>query len=45
MLDQALVHLNHGSFGAVPVAAVREQDRLRAQMEAAQVRWFTTLGP
>ncbi|WP_328754294.1 aminotransferase class V-fold PLP-dependent enzyme [Streptomyces sp. NBC_00117] len=39
-LDPELLHLNHGSFGAVPVAAQREQDRLRERAERAPVVWF-----
>ncbi|MBO1329778.1 aminotransferase class V-fold PLP-dependent enzyme [Streptomyces sp. VRA16 Mangrove soil] len=35
-----LLHLNHGSFGAVPLAAQREQDRLRERAERAPVVWF-----
>ncbi|MHA6523647.1 aminotransferase class V-fold PLP-dependent enzyme [Tessaracoccus sp. G1721] len=42
-LDPAMRHLNHGSFGAVPVDVVAEQDRLRAVVEANPVRWFSTL--
>ncbi|HEY0636819.1 MAG TPA: aminotransferase class V-fold PLP-dependent enzyme [Pseudonocardiaceae bacterium] len=38
-----VVHLNHGSFGAVPVAARAEQGRLREQMERAPDRWFRGL--
>ena len=36
-------HLNHGSFGAVPVVAQREQQRLRAEMDRSPVLWFATL--
>ncbi|MGO4419762.1 aminotransferase class V-fold PLP-dependent enzyme, partial [Streptomyces sp. MCAF7] len=36
-------HLNHGSFGAVPVVAQREQQRLREEMERSPVLWFATL--
>lgn len=36
-------HLNHGSFGAVPVAAQREQQRLREEMDRSPVVWFATL--
>ncbi|MEV4556822.1 aminotransferase class V-fold PLP-dependent enzyme [Kitasatospora sp. NPDC049285] len=42
-LDPAVRHLNHGSFGAVPVAAQREQARWRESMEAAPVLWFPAL--
>lgn len=43
-LDPAVRHLNHGSFGAVPVAVQERQHRLRAEMEANPVRWFAAIG-
>ncbi|ROV67407.1 MULTISPECIES: aminotransferase class V-fold PLP-dependent enzyme [Streptomyces] len=42
-LDPAVKHLNHGSFGAVPLVAQREQDRQRRLMEASPVQWFPAL--
>ncbi|WP_052390297.1 aminotransferase class V-fold PLP-dependent enzyme [Streptomyces sp. NRRL B-24484] len=42
-LDPAMRHLNHGSFGAVPLAAQREQQRLREEMDRAPVVWFPAL--
>lgn len=42
-LDPSVTHLNHGSFGAVPVAVQQEQARLRQLMEANPVRWFASL--
>ncbi|MEU6218898.1 aminotransferase class V-fold PLP-dependent enzyme [Streptomyces sp. NPDC047022] len=42
-LDPALKHLNHGSFGAVPVVAQERQSALRAEMERAPVVWFPAL--
>ncbi|MEU2421966.1 aminotransferase class V-fold PLP-dependent enzyme [Streptomyces sp. NPDC007851] len=42
-LDPALLHLNHGSFGAVPLVAQERQARLRAEMERAPVVWFPKL--
>jgi isopenicillin-N epimerase len=39
-LDPAVSHLNHGSFGAVPQAVQRAQQRLRDEMEANPVRFF-----
>ncbi|MEU7471383.1 aminotransferase class V-fold PLP-dependent enzyme [Streptomyces sp. NPDC044984] len=42
-LDPALRHLNHGSFGAVPLAAQERQRELRARMESAPVVWFSGL--
>ncbi len=44
-LDPSLIHLNHGSFGATPVEGLRRQAALRDEMNAAPVRWFTTLPP
>ncbi|MGK5519765.1 aminotransferase class V-fold PLP-dependent enzyme [Micromonospora sp. URMC 107] len=40
-LDPAVSHLNHGSFGAVPIAVQRSQQRLRDEMEANPLRFFT----
>jgi isopenicillin-N epimerase len=42
-LDPSLRHLNHGSFGAVLRATQQIQDALRADMEAAALRWFVRL--
>lgn len=42
-LDPALRHLNHGSFGAVPLAAQERQNALREEMERAPVVWFPEL--
>lgn len=39
-LDPAIVHLNHGSFGAVPSAVVAHQDALRRQADLSPVEWF-----
>ncbi|GIJ30353.1 aminotransferase class V [Micromonospora qiuiae] len=40
-LDPAVSHLNHGSFGAVPIVVQRAQQRLRDEMEADPLRFFT----
>ncbi|MGW7515017.1 aminotransferase class V-fold PLP-dependent enzyme [Streptomyces sp. NPDC054796] len=42
-LDPAVRHLNHGSFGAVPRAALAEQRALAEEMEADPCRWFRGL--
>jgi isopenicillin-N epimerase len=40
-LDPAVAHLNHGSFGAVPIGVQRAQQRLRDEAEANPMRYFT----
>ncbi|MET9730484.1 aminotransferase class V-fold PLP-dependent enzyme [Streptomyces sp. NPDC006458] len=42
-LDPGVRHLNHGSFGAVPVAAQTAQEELRREMERNPVVWFPEL--
>jgi isopenicillin-N epimerase len=39
-LDPSVVHLNHGSFGAVPVPVQRAQQRLRDEMDANPMAFF-----
>jgi isopenicillin-N epimerase len=39
-LDPAVVHLNHGSFGAVPRPVAEAQRRLRDRAEANPMRFF-----
>jgi len=39
-LDPEVIHLNHGSFGAVPKAVVARQDELRRQADLSPVGWF-----
>jgi isopenicillin-N epimerase len=39
-LDPGVAHLNHGSFGAVPIAVQRAQQRLRDEMETNPVRFY-----
>ena len=39
-LDPDVTHLNHGSFGAVPVEILDLQSELRAQMESNPVRFM-----
>jgi isopenicillin-N epimerase len=40
-LDPAIAHLNHGSFGAVPIPVQQAQQHLRDEMEANPHRFFT----
>ncbi len=42
-LDPALRHLNHGSFGAVPLVAQTRQNQLREEMDRSPVVWFPAL--
>ncbi|OUC99107.1 aminotransferase [Streptosporangium minutum] len=42
-LDPAVRHLNHGSFGAVPLAAQRAQREYQTIMDANPCAWFTDL--
>jgi isopenicillin-N epimerase len=39
-IDPAVSFLNHGSFGAVPVAVQRAQQRLRDEIESNPVRFY-----
>ncbi|VXB59451.1 Isopenicillin-N epimerase [Microbacterium sp. 8M] len=39
-LDPAIVHLNHGSFGAVPREVVALQDELRREADLSPIGWF-----
>lgn len=39
-LEPGASHLNHGSFGGVPVRVLDEQANLRQRMESNPVRWF-----
>ena len=40
-LDPAVAHLNHGSFGAVPIPVQRAQQRLRDEMDANPMAFFS----
>jgi isopenicillin-N epimerase len=42
-LDDAIVHLNHGSFGAAPAMVLAEQDRWRALAEANPTGFFSRM--
>lgn len=42
-LDHRFLHLNHGSFGAVPKMALSAQAALKKEMESAPVPWFIGL--
>ena len=39
-LDWQLRHLNHGSFGAVPIAALTRQQDLKTALESDPMGWF-----
>ncbi|HET7173409.1 MAG TPA: aminotransferase class V-fold PLP-dependent enzyme [Nocardioidaceae bacterium] len=39
-LDEDVLHLNHGSFGAVPLATQQVQQHLREEMERNPMAWF-----
>ncbi|MEV0715565.1 aminotransferase class V-fold PLP-dependent enzyme [Asanoa sp. NPDC050611] len=39
-LDPGVAHLNHGSFGAVPINVQRVQQRLRDEVESNPLRFF-----
>lgn len=38
--DSGFVHLNHGSFGRVPTAAIRHQRALADEMDTRTLRWM-----
>ncbi|MFC4145490.1 aminotransferase class V-fold PLP-dependent enzyme [Micromonospora mangrovi] len=40
-LDPSVNYLNHGAFGAAPIGVQRAQQRLRDEMEANPLRFFT----
>ncbi|MFH1570098.1 MAG: aminotransferase class V-fold PLP-dependent enzyme, partial [Gemmatimonadota bacterium] len=40
LLDPAVAHCNHGSYGAVPAAVLAAQEELRRRMAANPVSWF-----
>lgn len=44
-LDPDVTHLNHGSFGAVPVAVREAQARIRAEIDANPMRFFRRVLP
>ncbi len=39
-IDPTMTFLNHGSFGACPIAVLDKQQKLRRQMESEPVRFF-----
>jgi isopenicillin-N epimerase len=43
-LDPDIVHLNHGSFGAVPTEIVEYHEQLRRQADRSPVSWFPRIG-
>lgn len=44
-LDPATIHLNHGSFGAVPRVVAEQQRRMRDRAEANPMRFFRVESP
>ena len=40
VLEDGVLHLNHGSFGATPVPVLEAQQRVRSRMEANPTRYF-----
>ena len=40
LLEDGVLHLNHGSFGATPAPVLEAQQRLRNRMEANPTRYF-----
>jgi len=44
-LDPATVYLNHGSFGACPIAVLEEQARLRGLLESDPMGFFLEQAP
>jgi isopenicillin-N epimerase len=42
-LDPAMTHLNHGSFGAVPVVVQQAQEELRRRADRDPDAWFATV--
>jgi isopenicillin-N epimerase len=44
-LDPAVVHLNHGSFGAAPRSTVAARARLLAEVDENPLRWHLGLEP
>ncbi len=43
-LDPQIVHLNHGSFGAVPTEVLAHQAELRTEADRSPVGWFPQIG-
>ena len=40
MLEDGVLHLNHGSFGATPAAVLEAQHRVRSRIEANPTKYF-----
>src|SRR5476649_1797825 len=40
LLDADITFLNHGSYGATPIAVLAKQDEIRTQMEREPVRFM-----
>ena len=39
-LEQPTLHINHGSYGAVPTDVLEYQSKLKDRMESSPVKWF-----
>jgi isopenicillin-N epimerase len=44
-LAPELIHLNHGSYGAIPLVVRREQERLQAEIERDPTSYFQEIYP
>ncbi len=40
LLEDGVLHLNHGSFGATPASVLEAQDRIRQRFEASPTKYF-----
>ena len=40
LLEEGVLHLNHGSFGATPASVLEAQQRVRSRMEANPTKYF-----
>ena len=40
LLEDGVLHLNHGSFGATPAPVLEAQERIRQRFEANPTKYF-----